>query len=199
MSATPVYLAHLKACGAAYAKCGTPEALRRWLVLLTVQRVAGRSSEVANLDQRALRVDNVNQCVFGVMDQSKLSKTKPVVFVAGADRHCDWFLAFADHMVTNPSSPIAPQVPSGSNPHSAFMNTHQPMFPWLLPPLLNKAAGPTIGTYITQLIPETNSKEYKDYVVQSIPKEASAGTFNMLYFYSLSIRRGVRSARAPHL
>ena len=34
--------------------------------------------------------------------QSKISKAKLIAFVAGADRHCDWFLALADYMAMHP-------------------------------------------------------------------------------------------------
>lgn len=95
-SETPIYLPTMKMVNAALARAGTSEAATRRLGLQSAWHSGGRSSESACITwDTALQYDEEMQAVYVEIKQSKISKAKLIAFVAGADRHCDWFLALA--------------------------------------------------------------------------------------------------------
>lgn len=102
-SETPIYLPTMKMVNAALARAGTSEAATRRLGLQSAWHSGGRSSESACITwDTALQYDEEMQAVYVEIKQSKISKAKLIAFVAGADRHCDWFLALADYMIMHP-------------------------------------------------------------------------------------------------
>ena len=162
MAAVPIFSPHIKDISRAYALKGTPEAILRRLCVLTLWRFAGRSGEAANLNYEALRVEG--NYVHGYVDQIKVGKEKPVVFIAAPERHGDWFLALADHLVMDINRALHRDE-----------NTKHFVFPGLLPP--QSAPAKVMGGYITSLIPGgAGSREYADVLVPSLPKNANAGT-----------------------
>jgi hypothetical protein len=72
----------------------------RKMAIFTLWAVCGRASECAWLTFDSMRWDPHFKCVFMELQQSKPSRVKTAVFVAGSSRHCCWFLAFGDYLAT---------------------------------------------------------------------------------------------------
>jgi len=100
-SATPIYLEQIRDIMSAYMNAGSPEAFQRNLSVLTTWQAAGRASEAAFISLSSLEWDPHYECIFAFMPQPKPSEIKQICFTAGVDRHCCWFTAFGDYLVTN--------------------------------------------------------------------------------------------------
>ena len=74
--------------------------------------------------------------------QSKTSKMKLVAFVAGANRHADFFLALGDHLTMASEVPVYdPNAPS-----------------WILPVLQGTSSPANVmGSFVKQLLPEARA------------------------------------------
>ena len=103
LRAALIYLPTMKKVNAALPRAGTTEAATRRLGLSSAWHSGGRSSESACITwDTALQWDEEMQAVYVEIKQSKISEPKLIAFVAGADRHCDWFLALGDYMTMHP-------------------------------------------------------------------------------------------------
>ena len=123
---------------AALARVGTIEAATRRLGLASAWHSAGRSSESACITwDTALQYDEEMQAVYVEVKQSKISKAKLIAFVAGADRHCDWFLALGDYMTMHPPT---------------LYNSDEPS--WMIPELHETGSpGQKLGDWLKALRP----------------------------------------------
>ncbi len=101
----PIGLCNVMKMIEAYARHGSQDAVMRGFALLTLWLAAGRSGEVSCLSWTAMQWDDENQCVFTQWIQKKTSKTKFVVFMAGANRQLCWFLRVADHFAVSRGGP----------------------------------------------------------------------------------------------
>ena len=149
---------------AAYARAGTIDSATRRLGLATAWHSGGRSSESACITwDTGLEYDEEMQGVFAEIKQSKISKAKLIVFVAGADRHCDWFLALGDYMTLHPP---------------ALYNSDEPS--WMIPELHGTSSpGTKLGDWLKALRPlakgGTTGYAGKGYSVPSLPDNVNAG------------------------
>ena len=113
-AATPLYLEHVEPILRAYARSTSfsddlaKQAHRRKLSVLSLWQVAGRSGEIATLSYNKLELDEHFKCVFVEVNQVKTTKTKKVVFSAGAHRHLYWFTAFGDRLCSESVSDKKP-------------------------------------------------------------------------------------------
>ena len=149
---------------AALARAGTIEAATRRLGLASAWHSAGRSSESACITwDTALQYDEEMQAVYVEVKQSKISKAKLIAFVAGADRHCGWFLALGDYMTMHPPT---------------LYNSDEPS--WMIPELHETGSpGQKLGDWLKALRPlgKGGAAAYagKGYSVPSLPDNANAG------------------------
>ena len=90
----------------AHARAAVGDAATRTFSLLTLQRAAGRSTEVAWLTWDGLKWDVHFTHVFGEWPQSKGSKLKLGCFGAARVRALCWFLALADYLICQPDREI---------------------------------------------------------------------------------------------
>ena len=147
-----------------YARAGGAEAATRKLAIISLERAAGRSSEVAWTTWDGLKWDSHFKHVFGEVPQSKGSKVKLVAFGAGVDRHADWFLALADYLVCQPDRVVY------SEDHPS----------WLFPRLQKTSSpGTTMGNFIKALLPADRGghADYQDaaLVLPQLPPGITAG------------------------
>ena len=84
---------------AALSRCNTAEAADRKFAIKTLWRVGGRAGEPAFLSLEGLEWNTRFGTVVAEAPQSKPSKLKLTAFVAGASRHFDWLLDFADALI----------------------------------------------------------------------------------------------------
>ena len=174
-AATPLYLEHVEAILRAYARSTSlsddqaKRAHRRKLSVLSLWQVAGRSGEIATLSYNKLEWDEHFKCVFVEVNQLKTTKTKKVVFSAGAHRHLCWFTAFGDRLCSESVSDKKPDEIGTT---------------WLFPDLCDLySPGTKIGDYIKALLPSAGKAKcyaLKDYAVKTLPVDINAA----------SIRRG---------
>ena len=87
----------MKLVSAAYMRAGSDkklatQAATRNFSLDSLFKSAGRSSETACCIWDSLEWDFENSCVFIEIVESKKAKMKLIAYVAGADRHSDWFI-----------------------------------------------------------------------------------------------------------
>jgi hypothetical protein len=105
---------------------------------MTAWLCAGRSSEVAWTTIEGLQWDELHQCVFSEIPQSKTSKVKEAPFMAGVNGHSCWLVAFGDSLAMEPTRKI--YDPGEAN--------------WLNPLLQNTGTpGATLGSWIKALQP----------------------------------------------
>jgi hypothetical protein len=98
-AATCIYLAEVRDMMQAFARANTREGAERKLALKTLWRCSGRPGEPALISYEGLKWDTLHKCIFAESPQSKPSKVKLIPFVAGIDRHADWFVDYGDHLV----------------------------------------------------------------------------------------------------
>ena len=163
-SETPVYSLHTRQLNEALSLEGSPEAVVRKLGITSVQRTAGRSSEIAFLTFDSLRWDPHFELVFIEVPQPKTHKVKVIAFAAGAHRHNDWFVDFADFLML--ASDVRVYDPDEA--------------PWFFPELQKtNSPGSKIGSWIKALLPLADGgsgvKKYERFVVHGLPKDATAG------------------------
>ena len=99
-SQNPVYKADIKALNKAYSSYYGVQAAMRKFVITTLQRSAGRSSEVAFIAWHGVKWDKNFQCVFIEVPQFKTFKMKLIAICAGNSRHNDWFLDLGDFLTS---------------------------------------------------------------------------------------------------
>ena len=163
-SETPIYLPTMKKVNAALARAGTIDAATRRLGLQSAWHSGGRSSESACITwDNALQYDEEMQAVYVEIKQSKISKAKLIAFVAGADRHCDWFLALGDYMAMHPPSLYDSEEPS-----------------WMIPELhVTSSPGTKLGDWLKALRPSSKGGAAgyagKGYSVPLLPDNVNAG------------------------
>jgi hypothetical protein len=172
-SAPPIGLTHVEAMVRAYSLYATKAAgarardgHARKFSILSLWLVAGRSGEIGFLSYKKLDWDEELQCVHVEVAQMKTTKTKSLVFSAGANRHICWFIALGDRLATE----------SRDTWYEANEEYH-----WLFPDLTGTTTpGTRIGEYMKALFPHgvagSSNKEYKDYVVESLPENVSAAS-----------------------
>jgi hypothetical protein len=99
--AVPLSFADVKDIVAAYRRAGGirgKDSARNIFGILSLWLSVGRSGETAALTWDSLQWDRTFNGVFAEIFQIKTRKKKLVVYLAGADRHCDWFLALGDYL-----------------------------------------------------------------------------------------------------
>ena len=82
-----------------YARCNTAEAAQRKFSVKSLWRSSGRATEPAFLSYEGLKWNKKFKLVVSESPQTKVSKTKLSAFCAGATRHSDWLIDFADVLV----------------------------------------------------------------------------------------------------
>lgn len=158
----PIYLCHVKSISSALSKVGSAEASIRKIIINTLYRSVGRSSEVAWLTWDGFEWDPYFQCAFVEVPQQKTSKFKFIPIAAGIDRHCDWFLDLGDFLVLQHNRSIY-------NPCGAA---------WIFPDLQTTSQpGKTIGNYIKGMLPKDRGgmERYRHVAVAELPVGANAG------------------------
>ena len=83
----------------AFARANTREAAEHKLAVKTLWRTTGRASEPKFLSYNNMKWNAVFLTPICQAPQSKPSKVKYAVFVAGATREDDWLLDWGDHIV----------------------------------------------------------------------------------------------------
>ena len=162
--AAPVYLEDVALIARSYARAGHSEGATRKLAIISTQRAAGRSSEVAWTTWDGMTWDKKFKHVFVEYPQPKGSKVKLAAFGAGVNRHSDWFVALADYLVLQPDRAIY----SDDDPA------------WFLP-VLQKTGSPgtTLGNFIKALLPADRGghDSFQDarLVLPELPPGATAG------------------------
>ena len=133
----PLYLkAHIMPMNGALARKGTIDAATRRFGIMSTWSAVGRSSECAGTCWDGLQWDPEFEGTFAEIRQSKTSKLKLIIYVAGADRFSCWYLALGDF--------LALHAPANWAEGDA----------WLIPELhKNKCPGTTIGDWIKALRP----------------------------------------------
>jgi hypothetical protein len=99
-SAAPIFLVHVQLMCAAYAREGSAQAALRKIALLTAWQSAGRSAESSWISFKGMYWCENYKCVFTKVPQTKVCKVKIIAFMAGRNRHCCWFLHFADYLTS---------------------------------------------------------------------------------------------------
>ena len=97
-SANELFLKHVRLMGEALGKADSAEAAVRKFAIQTIWRAAGRAGEPSFLSFNDLKWNELFDTPTMTSFQSKPSKLKYVVFVAGRTRHDDWLLDFGDHL-----------------------------------------------------------------------------------------------------
>jgi hypothetical protein len=178
-SAPEIGLVHVEAMVEAYARYATANALNprardghaRKFSILSLWHVAGRSGEIGFLSYKKLDWDEELQCVHVEVAQMKTTKTKRLVFSAGANRHICWFTALGDRLATESRA-------------ATWFETNEE-YHWLFPDLTGTMTpGHRIGEYMKALVPvkggeagpSNKRKEFVDYVVESLPENVSAAS-----------------------
>mmetsp|Transcript_11867 Transcript_11867/g.25044 ORF Transcript_11867/g.25044 Transcript_11867/m.25044 type:complete len:409 (-) Transcript_11867:690-1916(-) len=164
-SETPLYLkSHIAPVIGAHAKVGDLEATTRRLGISTLWHSAGRASETACCTWDGIEWDPEFGAAFVEIRQSKVSKAKLIAFVAGANRHIDWFLALGDY--------LAQSKPS-------VYNSDEPA--WILPTLHNtNSPGTTIGSWLRAMQPlgrggAAKYAKFSHFSVDALPDRVTAG------------------------
>ena len=133
-----------------------------------LQRCAGRSGEVGALTIDGMTYDPEFGCVYVEVPQWKSAKSKHIALVAGADRHCDWFTAWADFLVMQEGRQPIPLEEQG--------NVALWLFPELSPDNTS-SAGTKVGSWIQALRPG-GVQRYKKVWIPELPDGVSAGMLN---------------------
>ena len=158
--AAPVYLEDVMLMQCAYARANTSESAMRKFALLSTQRAAGRSSEIAWSTYRNMLWDAHFRHVIVETAQNKSAKLKLAAFGAGATRHACWFLAFGDFLVLQPDEIYGADTPG-----------------WLIPALQRTfSPGTALSNYIQALLPEERGghDKYKGVALPQLPPGANA-------------------------
>lgn len=133
--------------------------------VLSLWQVAGRSGEIATLSYNKLEWDEHFKCVFVEVNQVKTTKTKKVVFSAGAQRHLCWFTAFGDRLCSESVSDKKPDEIGTTWLFSDLCDLYSP--------------GSKIGDYIKALLPTAGKAKcnaLKDYAVETLPADINAAS-----------------------
>lgn len=124
---TELFLVHVRALCRALARANTQEGARRKFGIKTLWAVCGRGMEPGLLSLEGMRWNELFECVAIESAQSKPSKLKFALFMAGVDHLSDWVLDFADMLVWE----------RGNREYSADLKT------WLLPELYKSSSSST--------------------------------------------------------
>jgi len=148
---------------AAYAKKNDGEAARRKLVLATLQRSAGRSSEVAWITWDGLEWDRHFTCLKMEVPMLKTAKVNIIVVCAGKDRHSDWFASLGDFLTVSANRTMYDDSAAT----------------WLFPFLHGSSTPASIITsYVKALqVGEGGLARYQDVAVRDLPHRPTAGGF----------------------
>ena len=174
-SAPEIGLVHVQAMVRAYSLYATANAAgarardghARKFSILSLWHVAGRSGEIGFLSYKKLDWDEELQCVHVEVAQMKTTKTKRLVFSAGANQHICWFTALGDRLATES--------------REAWYEANEE-YHWLFPDLTGTTTpGHRIGEYMKALLPHgvagsSKKKEFERYVVESLPENVSAAS-----------------------
>lgn len=157
-----MYLTDVMLLQRSYARANTSQGAVRKFALLSSQRAAGRSSEIAWSTYANMQWDSHFKHVFVDIVQNKPAKLKLAAFGAGATRHADWFLAFGDYLVLQPNEIYSEDQPN-----------------WLIPRLQETSApGTTLTRWIQDVLPSKRGghSNYQDkrLVLPQLPPGATA-------------------------
>ena len=131
-SANELYDMHIKELVRQLSRANTRESGERKFAILSLWRTAGRASEVGMLTWNGLRWNELHSSAEMEVPQSKTSKWKTILYVAGRTRHLDWNLSLGDYLV----------IREGRDMYKA----NEPNF------LAPEMSGKTCGTKITSFI-----------------------------------------------
>ena len=164
MCIAPVYLEDVKLINRSYARAGSAVAATRKLAIMSTQRAAGRSCEVAWTTWDGVSWDKKFRHAFVEVPQPKGSKIKLVAFGAGVERSSDWFVALGDYLVLQPDRALY------SEDNAA----------WVFPELQKTSSpGTTLGNYIKALLPADRGghDHYQDprLILHELPLGVTAG------------------------
>ena len=99
LTCTPPAAPQVRDIKRALSKANTPESAERKLGVSTLWCTCGRASEPGHIHYDGLKWDPKFKGVVAECAQSKSSKVKLILFVAGADYLDSWFVDIADHLV----------------------------------------------------------------------------------------------------
>ena len=94
-----IFLKHVKALCCALARANTDEGARRKFAIKTLWAACGRASEPGLLSYEGMRWNELLECIAIESAQSKPSKLKYALFMAGLDHLSDWVIDFGDMLV----------------------------------------------------------------------------------------------------
>ena len=105
-SAKAIGCQHMQHISQALARMATPAAAMRKMGLKTLYYTCGRSGETRCISLEGLDWDWDAECLAADVSEFKVGKAKLIAIVAGANRHLDWFLDYADYLVLQQSKPV---------------------------------------------------------------------------------------------
>jgi hypothetical protein len=165
-SCSPIYPCHVEEMTRALALEGSAEAAMRKFAITCGHQAAGRPTELSFVAFDSMQWDPFFTCAIAELPMSKVSRMKHVAFVAGANRHCCFFLGLADHLALGGSS--------------AYITYEDSDTVWMFPELRRSGApGTKLGSYVKALQPRLRggAKKYENFCVNSLPDDLSAGGF----------------------
>jgi hypothetical protein len=151
-----LFAKHLRALCCALARANTAEGARRKFGLKTLWYTAGRGGEPGLLSYEGMRWNELFECMTIESAQSKPSKLKFAVFLAGFDHLIDWAIDLGDMLVWE----------KGNRTFNADEKT------WLLPELYKAGSATTLLTdWIKAMQPSPRSGALQRYAHVAITRE----------------------------
>ena len=117
------------------------QAALRIFSIMTCWFAAGRAAEAAWIHYDGMEWDMHFRCVFAEVPQPKTAKFKLAALIAGVNRHCCWYLTWADYLTMQNHSKI-------------YAEDEDEGDVWLIPELkTTKSPGTKIGEFLKALLP----------------------------------------------
>ena len=183
---TEIFLKHVRALCCALARANTKEGARRKFGIKTLWAACGRGGEPGMLSLEGMRWNELLECVAVESPQSKPSKLKFAVFMAGADHLSDWVLDFGDMLVwekgnrtfsADTKTWLLPELSSASSSSTTLTDWVKALQPGNLPGALQRYAPVAISRdrYGVELPPAPTAKGFRhgacDTICIGVPAE----------------------------
>jgi len=147
----------------AFAQADTFEAAERKFSIKTLWRAGGRASEPGAMSLNSLRWNRLHSAASIESPQSKPSKMKWVIFLAGVNRHADWMLDLGDYLCF---------LSRESDVHKNLVYPSDETA-WLVPELQGDHSGTKISNYLKG-ITRGGLQKYANVAVTSLPPNPTA-------------------------
>ena len=147
----------------AFAQADTFEAAERKFSIKTLWRAGGRASEPGAMSLNSLRWNRLHSAASIESPQSKPSKMKWVIFLAGVNRHADWMLDLGDYLCF---------LSRESDQHKNLVYPSDETA-WLVPELQGDHSGTKISNYLKG-ITRGGLQKYAHVAVTSLPPHPTA-------------------------